>query len=656
MPRKKLFSIREAVAMVIEDDDIEDADIVVLPPSQVDAESDCEPCDESDLLPMDSIPADIAGLVEVHYVDEKTDVKEFEEDENPDEEPVIAAPRRKLTTQELGAKKKRKVHDTYDESQSVGGIQPQKSLNKQDSSRPSCEICSELGLNDEKQLCKTQSVKVKWSKQKPRFSLQPTDVEKSKNADLTELLIEKSEVELFQEFWDDDMLSFITQQSILYAQQENRHDFNIKPFELKRFLGFLLFSGYHKLPREEMYWENADDCNIKIVTNAMSRQKYKDIKRNIHLADNSMVHSCDKLYKVRQYTDKLNKNFMKFGVFSHNLSVDEQMIPYFGRHSCKMFMQGKPVRFGFKVWCLCSADGYLFQFIPYVGRDKKINCDLGLGASVVLQLLDVVNDPQNHAVYFDNFFTSHKLMVELLARKFCATGTVREPRLIDSSLMNSQCMKKQQRGSYDCTYDKVNHVVAVKWNDNAVVTLASNFQSAEPLLYTKRYSRTEKKIVSVSQPNLISSYNANMGGVDMLDNFVAKYRVAVKGKKWWWPIFLNYIDVSLCNAWSLHRRIHGKGTDLLEFRRRVAIALLSAQPAAAEGDAASNNENLAGRPSQMKALSDPRLTLNDHWIIKQPEGRRLRCRQCKSTTFYICATCNIGMHAKCFADYHASTK
>lgn len=28
------------------------------------------------------------------------------------------------------------------------------------------------------------------------------------------------------------------------------------------------------------------------------------------------------------------------------LSVDEQMIPYFGRHSCKMYMKGKPVRFG----------------------------------------------------------------------------------------------------------------------------------------------------------------------------------------------------------------------------------------------------------------------------------------------------------------------
>ena len=114
----------------------------------------------------------------------------------------------------------------------------------------------------------------------------------------------------------------------------------------------------------------------------------------------------------------------------------------------------------------------------------------------------------------------------------------------------------------------------MKWNDNAFVTLAGNFQSHESLLTAKRYSRIQTIVVTVTQPNLISLYNAHTGGVDMLDNFVAKYLIAVKGIKWWWPLFMNYVDIALCNAWSLHRRVHGKGMDLLEFRRRVAIALL----------------------------------------------------------------------------------
>ena len=104
-----------------------------------------------------------------------------------------------------------------------------------------------------------------------------------------------------------------------------------------------------------MYWQNADDCNVKIVTNAMSRQTFRDIKKNLHLADNGQVEQSDKLYKVRKYTELLNAKFSKFGIFSHNLSIDEQMIPYYGRHSCKMYMKGKPIRFWFQwmVLVLC---------------------------------------------------------------------------------------------------------------------------------------------------------------------------------------------------------------------------------------------------------------------------------------------------------------
>lgn len=65
----------------------------------------------------------------------------------------------------------------------------------------------------------------------------------------------------------------------------------------------------------------------------------------------------------------MNKKFIQFGVFSHYLSIDEQMVPYFGRHYCKMFIRMKPIRFGFKFWCLCFAEGYLFMFIPYQGKE-----------------------------------------------------------------------------------------------------------------------------------------------------------------------------------------------------------------------------------------------------------------------------------------------
>ena len=61
-------------------------------------------------------------------------------------------------------------------------------------------------------------------------------------------------------------------------------------------------------------------------------------------------------------------------------------------------------------------------------------------------------------------------------------------------------------------FDRDHQVFTVKWHDNAVVTLASNFQSHKALLTISRYLRTEKKFATIPQPNLISSHNAHMGG------------------------------------------------------------------------------------------------------------------------------------------------
>ena len=86
------------------------------------------------------------------------------------------------------------------------------------------------------------------------------------------------------------------------------------------------------------------------------------------------------------------------------------------------------------------------------------------------------------------------------------------------------------------------------------------------ILTERRYSLTEKKFATIPQPNLISSYNAHMGGVEQLDNYVAKYRIPVKWKKWWWSLLINYNYITVCNAWSLYQRVHGKRVDELDLR------------------------------------------------------------------------------------------
>ena len=100
--------------------------------------------------------------------------------------------------------------------------------------------------------------------------------------------------------------------------------------------------------------------------------------------------------------------------------------------------------------------------------------------------------------------------------------------------------------------DKNNAIITVSWMDNSVVTIASTCHGVAPIGQVQRYSQTEKRIVNVGRPNLIQQYNSYMGGTDRMDENIAAYRIGIRGKKWWWCLFL--VDVSVHNAWQIYRK------------------------------------------------------------------------------------------------------
>jgi hypothetical protein len=57
----------------------------------------------------------------------------------------------------------------------------------------------------------------------------------------------------------------------------------------------------------------------------------------------------------------------------------------------------------------------------------------------------------------------------------------------------------------------------VRWNDNNIVTMATNYDSVDPVGKVKRWFTVEKAKVDIPQPLLFQTYNSSMGGVDLLD-------------------------------------------------------------------------------------------------------------------------------------------
>ncbi|KAK3878905.1 hypothetical protein Pcinc_016491 [Petrolisthes cinctipes] len=352
----------------------------------------------------------------------------------------------------------------------------------------------------------TKSCSIKWKKKDQIFSSQTQQNAERRREELKLKLRGKCDVELFELFLTDELLEIIVDQSEKYATQKNRHGFSLTSNCQKKFLGILLFSGYRKLPSEWHYWSLDEDLDTGLVRNSMPRNRYTEIKRYLHFAnnENAAQNTKDKAFKLRPVMDYLNKKFRAFGIFSRELSIDEQIVTYYGKHGLKQFLRGKPIRFGFKQWILCcGSTGYCYQMNLYQGKEER-NSDCTfeetLRGKVVLEMIQHLDIHSDHEIYMDNFFTSHKLLAYMKDIGIRLTGTTRANRTAKCPLQSDKDMKQNGRGSYDYRVDENNEILFVKWNDNNMFTMGSNHQSITPLGSAKRWCRKDNKTILIPQP------------------------------------------------------------------------------------------------------------------------------------------------------------
>ena len=144
----------------------------------------------------------------------------------------------------------------------------------------------------------------------------------------------------------------------------------------------------------------------------------------------------------------LNEKFINYFEFlkTQNPSIDESMVPYYGRQSAKQFICGKPIRFGYKMSVLTTTLGYVVQIELYQGAQVQQTQyeGLGMGGSVVMDLISELHEEVGNSFHltFDNFVTSLTLVDCLTAKQIACTGTIRANRVENE-------MKKLPIGSFD---------------------------------------------------------------------------------------------------------------------------------------------------------------------------------------------------------------
>ena len=231
-----------------------------------------------------------------------------------------------------------------------------------------------------------------------------------------------SPLEVFDLFFSPDLLEEIVKQSNEYVKivmGAEKYDkwAKMTAEELKAFLGFSILMGINHLPSLNDYWSQDPRLRYTPVADCISRDRFHELSRYLHFVDNDTLipRGCDghhRLGKVRPLIDHLSTKFAEAYNPNHDLAVDEVMIKFQGRSSLKQYMPLKPTKRGINVWVAAdSTNGYFTWFEFYSGK-KDNTVEHGLGARVVKTLTSDFKG-KYHRVFFDNYFTTLKLLEDL---------------------------------------------------------------------------------------------------------------------------------------------------------------------------------------------------------------------------------------------------
>lgn len=411
----------------------------------------------------------------------------------------------------------------------------------------------------------------------------------------------------------------------------------------------------------------------------MTANRFEEIKRFLHFSDNSMQ-SADKLHKIRPLIEQLRTRFVSVPM-EENLSVDEQIVPFKGRSCLRQYYPKKPHKWGYKIWVLCGASGYAYDFECYTGRSDNTLLegeeDCGASGNVVIRLSRAIPANVNHKLFFDNYFTSPDLQLYLAKKGIWSIGTVRGNRIPQCSLKADVDLRKLGRGAFDekvAVVDDI-EIASVRCFDNKAVTLLSTFAGCQPTTEVTRWNGKELCHEKVKCPNIVSIYNKHMGGVDLIDSLIGLYRNKLRSKKWYHRLFFHMLDMTVINAWLLYRRRAAaaaadqgasKTMTLHEFKASIAEALCKvavAPRSLKRGRPQDKIKSTHPEPIPKKRaatvcapVSDVRFDGVHHYPAIRLERRRCKRDRCNKITQVACTKCNVHLclssKQNCFIAFH----
>lgn len=330
-------------------------------------------------------------------------------------------------------------------------------------------------------------------------------------------------------------------------------------------------------------WMESEGINVPFIQNAMSKNRFEQIKRHLHFVDNSKLPSkghprWHPLQKVLSIIDKLLKRFRGGYVMGEYMSVDESMIKYKGRQvKFIQYMPNKPIKHGIKVFALCCGEtGYLYGAWVYCGKDFDDASPAEIVDRLLMQDPDFLTNSAGRTLYSDNYYTCNELMELLFTKyKMFSVGTVsltkKKSRTSDDFAfhkLSGPAKKKVEKGWFRWAMMKVPvgrgwfFKQCSTWMDKKQVGIMHNINVGPPGEHkTFRYDSKHQKRMPVNCHPIITDYIKYMRGVDIFDQSLYAYSLALKSIKWYFRIFYYFIDASYVNMRKVTHVVVGQADE-----------------------------------------------------------------------------------------------
>ena len=345
--------------------------------------------------------------------------------------------------------------------------------------------------------------------------------------------------------------------------------FDVEPEEFYRFLALLMYMGILPAPSVERFYSAKSLYNGLWARAFMEKKRFQQLLSFLKVSNREREDPKNKLAKVTFLLEFIQRRCQNLFQPGRNLAIDERMVRNKGRYSFRQYIRDKPTKWGMKLWVIADPEtGYTYNFDVYLGKDTGMQGDGGLAYNVVMKLVKRLAG-KGYRIFFDNFYTTVKLLKDLFMIGIGACGTILSNRRgFPTELKNVKEFEKgSKRGDYRWSRDE--EVLTVQWRDNKTISVMSTFHEANSTVKVTRRTKVDNKFerIEVKQPIAIKDYNKYMGGVDRSDQLINKYHGLRKTNKFWKTLFLHMIDISRVNSYILFNDWRSKNKDVLELRR-----------------------------------------------------------------------------------------